>query len=153
MLVVFQHLERDAVDDALTVFDQLMQQTGLTGQRRLREKRLRSLKDLDAAALTLRDVVRLILDSSIASGKIRKLALEQQGEAKLLHAITQVSELTSTAGEEEAEVWESAHKSVAGFIMPLLNTIEFEGSVGAKGLLLDPKAAPSGLGRSKRSNS
>ena len=153
MLVLFQHLERDAVDDALTVFDQLMQQTGLTGQHRLREKRLRSLKDLDAAALTLRDVVRLILDSNIAPGRIRKLALEQQGEAKLLHAITQVSELTSTAGEEEAEVWESAHKSVAGFIMPLLNTIEFEGTVGAKGLLLDPKAAPSGLGRSKQSNS
>ena len=29
LLVLFQHLERDAVDDALTVFDQLMQKTGL----------------------------------------------------------------------------------------------------------------------------
>ena len=29
LLVLFQHLERDAVDDALTVFDQLMQKIGL----------------------------------------------------------------------------------------------------------------------------
>ena len=95
LLVLFQYLERDAVDDAPTVFDQLMQKNGLGAQRRLRKERLRTLNDLDTAALTLRDVVRLILDSSIAPGKIQKLAFEQFGEAKLLHAITQVSEFTS----------------------------------------------------------
>jgi hypothetical protein len=153
LLVLFQHLERAAVDDALTVFDQLMQKTGLGAQRRLRKERLRTLNDLDAAALVLRDLGRLILDSSIAPGRIRKIALEQFGEAKLLHAITQVSELTSHAGDEEAEVWESTHRSVAGFIMPLLNSIEFEGAANVKPLLLDPTPAPSGLGRSRRSNS
>ena len=76
LLVVFQHLERSAVDDALMIFDQLMQKTGLSGQRRLRKERLRTLKDLDAAALTLRDVARVILDSSIPANKIRKTVLK-----------------------------------------------------------------------------
>jgi hypothetical protein len=42
-----------------------VQQTGLTGWHRLHKKRLRSLKDLDTAALMLRDDVRIILDSSL----------------------------------------------------------------------------------------
>ena len=39
------------------------------------------------------------------------------------------------AGDEEAEVWESTHRSVAGFIMPLLNTIDFEGAANVKHLV------------------
>jgi hypothetical protein len=42
LLVVVQHLERSATDDALVVFDQVMQ-IGLRGQRRRQRERLRSL--------------------------------------------------------------------------------------------------------------
>ena len=119
----------------LTIFDQIMQRTGLRGQRRIRKERLRTLKDLDAAALTLRDVARVILDSSVPSRKIREVVLQQLGEGKLLEAITKVSDLTSASGNEEAAIWEQAHRSVALFIMPLLNTIEFEGAANMKPLL------------------
>jgi hypothetical protein len=43
LLIVVQHLERSATDDALVVFDQVMQKIGLRGQRRRQRERLRSL--------------------------------------------------------------------------------------------------------------
>ena len=136
LVVMIQFLERSATDDALTIFDTVMQQTGLRSQRRRRKERLRTLKDLDAAALTLRDVARLVLDSSVAETELRKRIFEQFGEARLLEAISQISEKASVAGDEETEIWENAHQSISSFIIPLLETIQFEAVPAAKGLLL-----------------
>jgi TnpA family transposase len=135
LTVVLQHLERSAVDDALTVFDTVMNSTGLRGQRRRQKERLRTLKDLDAAALTLRDVTRIVLDSSVPAGELRQTIFQQFGEAALNTAVSQVTDLASVAEDLEAEVWENAHRSISPFILELLSTIKFEGTPGVKSLL------------------
>jgi TnpA family transposase len=136
LVVVIQFLERSATDDALTIFDAVMQQTGVRSQNRHRKERLRSLKDLDAAALTLRDVARLVLDSSVAETELRKRIFEQFGEARLLEAISQISEKASSVEDEETRIWENAHQSISGFIIGLLETIHFEAVPAAKSLLI-----------------
>lgn len=139
LLVVVQHLERAATDDALVVFSSVMHEIGLRGQRRRQQQRLRSLKDLDSAALTLRDVVdevRVVLaDSSLADNQARVAALGQLNASRLLEAKLRVADLASTAESEEIEVWEQAHRSISPFLVTLLNTIKFEGTSAMKGLL------------------
>ena len=139
LLILVQHLERSATDDALVVFDQVMQKLGLRGQRRRQQERLRTLKDLDAAALTLRntlDQVALVLqDSSLSASKARSAALEQINASRLIEAKLRVADLASPAEDVEAEVWGNAHRSISPFLMVLLTTIKFEGGDSVKGLL------------------
>ena len=139
LLVVVQHLERAATDDALVVFSSVMHEIGLRGQRRRQQERLRSLKDLDTAALTLRDVldeVRVVLaDSNLEDNQAREAALQHLDASKLLEAKLRVSDLASTAENEEIEVWEQAHRSISLFLVTLLNMIKFEGTPAMKGLL------------------
>lgn len=53
LLVYIQHLEKSATDDALLLFEALMNSLGTLSERKRRQERLRSLKDLDEAALAL----------------------------------------------------------------------------------------------------
>lgn len=135
LLAFAQHLERSATDDALDVFDALMGSLGLKGERQRRRERLRTLRDLDASALVLRDVGRLVLDSGIEAEKLRATVLARIGEGRLLEAIGKVSELASNADDEEVEVWLNASAVVGRFILKLLTTIQFEGTPTAKPLL------------------
>lgn len=139
LLVLFQHLERSATDDALIVFAAVMHELGLRGQRRRQKERLRTLKDLDAAALTLRDtlsqVTQVLTDQKVPASKARDAALAQLNASRLLEALLKVSELVSPFEDEEAEIWEKAHGAIAKFITPLFTTIKFEGTAAMKGLL------------------
>ena len=51
LLAFAQHLEKSATDDALDVFDALMNSLGLRGERKRRQERLRTLKNLDSGSL------------------------------------------------------------------------------------------------------
>jgi hypothetical protein len=128
LLIVVQHLERSATDNALVVFDQVMQKIGLRGQRRRQKERLRSLKDLDAAALMLREtlnqITQILADQTLSASKARSAALEYLNASRLLTALMQVSDLASPAEDLEVEIWDSAHRSISPFIIPLLTSIK-----------------------------
>ena len=139
LLIVVQYLERSATDDVLVMFDQVMQKIGLRGQRRRQRERLRTLKDLDTAALTLREVVnnvtRVLSDETMSASKARAVALEYLNTSRLLEASLQVVDIASPTLDAEVEVWENAHRSISPFIISLLETIKFEGSAAVNGLL------------------
>ena len=79
LLIFWQSLERSATDDALDVFDQLMTQLRLLGENQRKRARLRTLKDLDQAALKLRDAVRVLLDEEIPAQQLRHCRLAAPG--------------------------------------------------------------------------
>jgi hypothetical protein len=135
LAVTMRHLEYQAIDEVLIVFDSVMRELGLRAQRRIQRERMRSLKDLDAAALTLRDAVRLILDTNIPNRSLRTMIISEFGEAALQDAVLNVTELTSTVQDSETEVWQNTHRVLAKFIAPLLQTISFAGVATAKPLL------------------
>ncbi len=135
LAVTMRHLEYQAVDEVLIVFEVLMRELGLRAQRRIQRERLRSLKDLDAAALTLRDAVRVVLDPNNQSRNLRKLILQEFSESTLQTAILNVTELTTAAEDSEVEIWQNAHKVISRFIGPLFDTIAFDGTHTAKSLL------------------
>ena len=77
LLVFGQTLERTATDDILDLFDGLMATLALSGETTRRRERLRSLKDLDQAALVLEQAVRLLLDEAVPDAALRQHVLER----------------------------------------------------------------------------
>jgi hypothetical protein len=71
LLAFVRVLEASAQDDVLDLFDLLVTRMFVDASRKEREARLRSLHDLDAAALTLSKVCALVLDGTISDGALR----------------------------------------------------------------------------------
>jgi Domain of unknown function (DUF4158) len=139
LLVLVQHLERSATDDALVVFDQVMKETGIRGQKRRQQERLRTLKDLDAAALKLNDfldqIALVLQDPSLSAEQARVEALACVEASQLIEAKMRVTDLASRAEDEQAEVWENAHRVISPLLLSLVTTIKFEGTPAMKSLL------------------
>ncbi len=135
LLTYVQHLEKSATDDVLWMFESMMTSLGNLSERKRRQERLRSLKDLDEASLALREVARVVLDESVQEGEVRKTALERISRDALTHWVTQVGELAIPPGQELTESWKHALGAVSRFLIPLVETLEFESTPTAAPLL------------------
>ena len=56
-----------------------MNTLSLRGEAKRRRERWRSLKDLDHAALLLREAALILLDAQVPADQVRQLALQQCG--------------------------------------------------------------------------
>lgn len=127
LAVTMRYLEFQAVDEALMVFDLTMRKLGLRAQKRIEKERLRSMGDLDQAALILRDAVRLILDPAITPKQLRLQVKESIGESILQQAVLRVTEITSVNQDSESQIWQKTYREIGKFINALLETIPFAG--------------------------
>jgi len=135
LLAFAQALERTATDDVLDLFDGLMTSLALRGETKRRRQRLRSLKDLDHAALVLQQAVRMLLDESVPEARIRAQVLSRIGEAPLREAADAVQVLASPADDPQFQALSGSYATVRRFLPALLNGISFDGSPSAKPLL------------------
>lgn len=135
LLVFLQHLERSATDDALDIFDGLMTSFALKGEAKRRRERLRSLKDLDQAALLLRDVVQMLLNPDVAEKDLRPLVFAQVGEQAMQEAVRVMDELASPVEDTLLEALSGYYVTIRRFRRMLLQTITFSGTPSAKPLL------------------
>lgn len=94
-LVAFVHcLEATAQDDALEVLEQLLRGLFADAARADRQARLRTLKDLDRAALLLATVGRLLLDPEVVDTDLRTQAFARVPPETLAQALASVEALT-----------------------------------------------------------
>lgn len=135
LLAFAQALERTATDDALELFDGLMSALALRGEATRRRERLRSLKDLDHAAVLLQQAVRILLDASVPEAGLRQHVLGTLGETALREAAAAVQELTSSEDDPMLQVLAGSYATVRRFLPALLGGLVFEGSPSAKPLL------------------
>ena len=121
------------------IFDQVMHETGLRGQKKRQLERLRTLSDLDAAAMTLKNsldhVTGVLRDSSLSASKAREAALAHLEASRLIEAKLRVIDLVSSAQNAETEIWENAHRAISPFLLDLITTIKFEGTPAMNDLL------------------
>ncbi|GGO39333.1 hypothetical protein [Deinococcus humi] len=132
LLVFLQHLERTATDDALDIFHGLMASFALRGEAKRKRESLRSLKDLDQAALLLRDAVQ-VLNSE--GQDARQQVIAQVGKAAMREAVRVVDELARPAGEALPKALSDSYTTIRRFQWLLLQTITFTGTPSAKPLL------------------
>ncbi len=134
LLVFIQTLERTATDDVLDLFDNLLTTLALRGETRRRRERLRTLKDLDAAALVLQQAVHILLDEEVPAATLRQQVLEAVGESQLRAAAEVVQNLASDE-DPTLQVLSGSYASVRRFLPALLAGISLEGTPSAQPLL------------------
>jgi hypothetical protein len=95
VLAFASHFEVMAVDDALDLLDVLITEICKQAKREGQHNRLRSLRELDAAARQLGKVCELFLDESCEGADLRELAFGRVPEERLRQAIQIVDTLTA----------------------------------------------------------
>ena len=124
-----------AHDDALTVLDtlidELVRQARLTAQR----TRLRTLKDLDAAALQLSAVCARLIDPTYADAAVRPAIYAEYAVDTIAAAITQVETLARPADTTTQPELIERYTLVRRFLPTLLRTLQFEGTRAGQAVL------------------
>ncbi len=126
-LVAFvKAFEINALDDALDVLDLLI--TDIAGQaKRLgKEKRWRTLKDLDRSALTLAQVCALVLNEAMDDDQLRAAIYACVPKQQLEQSVATVNELARPPEDHFHEEMVEQYGRVRLFLQTLLNNIRFE---------------------------
>jgi hypothetical protein len=94
-LVAFVHcLEATAQDDVLEVLEMLLHELFGDAEKADKKARLRTIKDLDQAAVTLADACRLLLDPAMPDAGLREKLFEKIPRAVLEGALENIAALT-----------------------------------------------------------
>ena len=135
-LLAFAHaFERTAMDDALDVFDGLVSDIVRGAHKEGEKERLRTLHDLDSAALQLWDALQVLIDNSVKATEIRIKTYQRISRKHLLAAGAEVENLTRPPDDNYYEELVDRYNSVRRFLPTLLRTVSFEGIQAGQPLL------------------
>jgi len=125
-LVAFIHtLEASAQDDALEVFEMLIDEVFADALTEDRKMRLRSLKDLDALAITLSEAMTLVVDLSIPDTALRQSVFNQFPRDSLVQMLTEVGQLVRPPDDVFYQSLDQQYGRVRRFLPALLSHIHF----------------------------
>ncbi len=139
-LVAFaRKLEARAQDDALDLFDALVADMVAASRGLERKERMRTLKDLDAAALTMQDACRPLLDPALPDemslGELREQIFATTGREDLRNAIDTVGSVARPPEEEHRKQLVRKWNTARTFLPDLLSAVEFRGTEAAAPVL------------------
>lgn len=135
-LLAFAHeLEAIAQDDVLDLLGILTQQLLAKSARDGKKERLRTLKDLDAAALQLSEACTILLSSEATSGEIRDAIFARVPQTKLAEAIAQVEALARPPEDQYYPEVMARWRQVRLFLPLLLKTIDFQATKAGQPIL------------------
>lgn len=127
-LLVFAHVyEAVSQDDALELFSQLIIQCLARAEEKGQEIRLRTLRDLDAAAIRLKDVVKVVIDPLCADRQVRATIFGQNSPDKLEEAVAIVEALTRPPEDKYYEYLLDNYSTIRRFLPTFLEKVQFQG--------------------------
>jgi len=127
LLAFARTYEMVAMDEALDVFDALTSDILARAEREGRKNRLRTLKDLDAAALILADLSAMVLDEEhYTDALLRAEAFRHISRTSLIEATQMVRTLTRPPDDRHYDEMLDRYHQIRRFLPALLNTVEFE---------------------------
>jgi TnpA family transposase len=125
-LLAFAQVEEDtALDDVLDLLDQLVTAMLARVERAGQQRRLRSLKDLDAAALLLHGACLVLLDPGCTDRRVRETVFARIPRDQLSRAVALVSDLVGPADDHYFEDLRSRYSQVRRFLPALQEAVEF----------------------------
>lgn len=125
LLAFIRALEASAQDDVLDLFDLLVTRMFVDAVRKGREARLRSLRDLDAAALTLSKACALVLNVAVNDGDLRAVVFAVVPQTALEAAVAQVDSLTRPPDDPYFDELLAQHRRIRRFLPRLVRTVGF----------------------------
>lgn len=123
-----QSLEATAQDDSLDVLDSLLRDLFAEAAKADRKARLRTLKDLDQAALILAETCILALDESVPEGELRSRILARTAREDLEQAVDQIHTLTRPPNNVYFRELDDHYRSVRRYLPTLLKHLRFGAS-------------------------
>ena len=137
MLLAFAHIyEAVAQDDAIDLLHQLISTSLRRAEKKGKASRLETIHDLDAAALRLREVARIVLDPSHPDASVRPAIFALISRPQLEQDVDTVAKLSRA--EEEHQYYEhllNSYTQVRRFLPDLLRTIKFEAGTAGQPVL------------------
>jgi TnpA family transposase len=128
-LVAFVHsAEATAQDDALDLLDVLLTETFSDAAQAGREARLRTIKDLDAAAGQVGRACAALLDPGLADSQVRAAAFAIIPRTDLEAALRQIENLIRPPEDVYYKELQSSYRRVRRFLPTLLRSINFGAS-------------------------
>ena len=127
--------EARAQDDALDVLDQVIAALFARVEREGDRARLGAIRDLDVAALLLRDVARVVRDGQVRDAEVRATIEEAIGGVAIDHAIAVVDTLTRPPDDHYYDDLLTRYSLVRQFLPALLRTVSFAGTTAARPVL------------------
>lgn len=135
-LLAFAYVfEQTALDDALDLLDLLITDIIHSAETEGQQTRLRTLRDLDAAALQLWEAIQVLLDESVADERVRRQVFRHVSRERLVEAATQVATLTRPPDDHYYPELVERYRRVRVFLPALLRTVAFEGTQTGQPLL------------------
>jgi TnpA family transposase len=125
VLAFIKVLEASAADDVMDLFDVVLTRTVNDALKERQKTRLRGLRDLDAAALTLRKACAVLLNEEIAARTVKQAVFSKVPKAAIESAITQIDDLTRDPDDLYFEEIVALHRRVQRFLPALASTIPF----------------------------
>lgn len=139
-LVAFARgLEATAQDDALDLLDRLVGNLVSRSRSAERRERVRTIKDLDTAALALRDACETLLNPELSDeqslGEVRARVFARTGEQELFRAVARVTEIARPPEEDHQKELLRRWQTASVFLPDLLASIDFRGTEAAEPIL------------------
>jgi len=135
-LVAFAHtIEITAMDDALDVLDLLVTELLNQSKRAGKKERLRTIHDLDAAAIKLNEACKVIFDDGFNDEEIRNTVFSRIPREQLMMASATVETLTRPADDNYYKELVDCYRRVRRFLPTLLDTVDFNSIQAGKPVL------------------
>lgn len=136
LLAFMRVLEATTQDDALDVLERLTQNLLARAEQSGKADRLRTLSDLDQAALQLVEACEVLINPELEELLVRATVYNQVNSDKLKLAIALVKKLARPVDQDNYyELLLERYKTVRHFLPPLLKTLEFKGIDAAQPVL------------------
>ena len=134
LLAFIRTLESSAHDDVLDLFDvvvtRIFSDAATVGQK----ARLRTIRDLDGAALKLRQACTVLLDEDTQDSDVRQAVFDLISREDLEAALTQVDTLARPVDDQYFAELRTQHRKLR-FLPILLRTISFDAAPAGKPVL------------------
>jgi TnpA family transposase len=135
-LLAFIHtLEALATDDTLDVLELLIKDLLSKSVRDGKKERLRTIKDLDAAALRLGTACAVILDPNCEDKSVREVIFQLIPQEKLQASVSKVEELARPPEDDYYPELLKRWTIVRRFLPSLLQTIDFQATKAGASIL------------------
>lgn len=125
-LVAFaMNLEASAPDDSLDLLDILITEIFADAERAGDRARLRTIKDLDSAAIQLSQVGRLILDDGVSDSELRAAIFDAFKREDLESALNQIDSIVRPPEDVYYKELQDSYPRIRRFLPSLLRTLQF----------------------------
>lgn len=118
--------ETETLDDTLDLFDMLIADIAASAKKLGQKKRMRSIRDLDQAAIALAEVCSVLINDEHADDKVRTAIFNRIPVEQIAQAITTTYDLARPPEEDYQEEMLARYHTVRRFLPHVLDTIAFK---------------------------